>query len=617
MSLLQLFGFNKNTILQAKHFLMLSMFLLSACGVSESLVPGVVGGTGSNGQSKLYGDIGIESSFCSNISVPVTATRITATAQYRARQVVTSGVYAGLGSPSTFPIRYAEIQILDSNGNIIQCGETGSSGQVAVDIPQTAGTYTLKVLSRAQNSNHVIASILNNPTSMTPYSISTSFSIGAGQTSQAVTLSSATYTDSLEGGAFNILDQIVTANEYLLNNTACAFCSTFPGSVGIQKVRVFWKPGLSPGAYYQSPTSATSFYISTDQTGLGMAAGIYLLGGINGDVCVDTDHFDNSVIIHEYGHFLESKYAYSDSPGGSHSGNSVIDPRLAWSEGWANFVQGAIRNNDHYYDTEGNADCATGTGLNVNLDLETPQVGQDKMSVATYLGEGIFREVSVSRVLWDAMGSNVGGDGYGASLGFPYIWKTFSDTSSGLRSNSVHFRNVGLFNQFLRGYVSANNSSALTDFDNLVTNERQRSDTNEYGRVVTAQAGASCTYAIQGVSGVSNLAKTNDFLAYYYDGTEANATITLKYSATTGGQTPTDLDLYIWQDGYAFSDASTMAGQSARVYPESGSNGVEVVNLSGKATGYYLIQIATDPDSVHGAVTYYLETNSGGSRLCP
>ncbi len=617
MTLLQLFGLNKNSIQNFKYILMLSFFLLSACGVTESLVPGSSGSSNSGGQSKLYGDIGTESSFCSNISVPVTATRITATAQFRARQVVTSGIYAGLGNPSTLPIRYAEIQILDANGNIIQCGETGTAGQISVDIPQSAGTYTLKVLSRAQNSNHVIASILNNPTAMTPYSISTSFTIGSGQATQAVTLASATYADSLEGGAFNILDQIVNANEYLLNNSTCSFCSTFPGSVGIQKVRVFWKPGLSPGAYYQSPTSATSFFISTDQASLGMAAGIYLLGGINDDICVDTDHFDNSVIVHEYGHFLENKYAYTDSPGGSHSGNSVIDPRLAWSEGWANFVQSAVRNNDHYYDTEGNADCATGTGLNINLDLETPQVGQDKMSVATYLGEGIFREVSVSRVLWDAMGSSTGGDGYGAGLGFPYIWKTFSDTSSGLRSSSAHFRNVGLFNQYLRSYVSTNNNSALTDFDNLITNEHQRSDANEYGRVVTAQVGGSCTYAIQGVSGVSNLAKTNDFLAYYYDGTAANSSISLKYSATTGGQTPTDLDLYIWQDGYSFSDASTMSGQSAGVYPESGSNGVEVVSLSGKSVGYYLIQIATDPDSVHGAVTYYLETNSGSSRICP
>jgi hypothetical protein len=158
-----------------------------------------------------------------------------------------------------------------------------------------------------------------------------------------------------------------------------------------------------------------------------MASGMYIMGGVNGDTCADTDHFDNSVLVHEYGHFLEKDFGHSDSPGGSHNGNGIIDPRLAWSEGWANFFQSAVHGDRNYVDTTGNISCSSGTGVQIDLNLEIPQSGQDKMSPSTYLGEGVFREVSVSRVLWDTMendpSATVGTaqtatDGFGANAGF-------------------------------------------------------------------------------------------------------------------------------------------------------------------------------------------------------
>ena len=521
-----------------------------------------------------------------------------------------------MGPSAAQAIRYAEVQVLNSAGNIIQCGTTDGSGAISVDIPQTAGTYTLKVLSRSNNS-YSKASVLNNPTSMTPYSISASFTLAAAQTTKAVTLTAASYQSTLEGGAFNILDQIYLANEYIRNNSTCAslgnVCTAFTVA---SKVRVFWTPGLSPGAYYGSPTSSISFFIPSDDTSLGMATGIYLMGGSNGSTCVDTDHFDNSIIIHEFGHFLEKTAAYSDSPGGSHSGNGVIDPRLAWSEGWSNFLQGAVRGDNHYIDTHGNQDCSGGTGVSVSLNLETITAGQDAVSGATYLGEGIFREVSVSRMLWDTMDSTASTDTYGADVGFAYIWKVFSDSSSGFANSSVRFRNIGHFNEFMRALINTSANSHLTDYDNAVSHERQRADRREYAYLLTAQSGGSCTFDLQGVSGTSNYAKTNDFMAYYYDGTAAHANIRLVYAATPAG-TPTDLDLYVWSDGYSFTDSSTMAGQSARFYPESGGSGLESISLSGKSAGYYLIQIMADPDNVNTTARYYLDTNGGSERLCP
>lgn len=560
----------------------------------------------------LFGSIGSEKAYCSSISNPSPATTITATAQYRYRPATA----AGLGAAATANIRYAEVAVLNSSGTTIQCGETDSSGAISIAIPRTAGTYTLKVYSRADN-NYVKASVLNNSTSMTPYEISASFTLAGNETTKAVTLTAATYTGTLEGGAFNILDQIYLANQFIRNNSTCAalgnICSAF--SVA-PKVRVFWTPGLSPGAYMNSPTSSISFYIADDEPALGMGSGIYLMGGINGSICVDTDHYDNSVIIHEYGHYLEKAYAYSDSPGGSHDGDSVIDPRLAWSEGWSNFLQGAVRSDNHYIDTKGNPSCTGGTGVNVYLNLETITSGQDAVDGTTYLGEGVFREVSVSRVLWDTMETSVGGDGFGANVGFAYIWKVFSDATSGFRSTNIHFRNIGHFNEVMRGIIDVNANSALANYDALVANERQRSDRREYAYPLTAQNGATCTFTIQGTTNVNNMAKTNDYMAYYYDGSSARATLNLRYAATPAG-TPTDLDLHVWKESHVLNDTASLMDSSARFYPESGGVGIETVSFSGYAAGYYLIQIQTDPDNVNTTAQYYLETNGGSERLCP
>ena len=131
---------------------------------------------------------------------------------------------------------------------------------------------------------------------------------------------------------------------------------------------------------------------------------LYLLGGENGDVDFsDTDHFDNSVIIHEYGHFIEDIFGAPNSPGGSHNGNSVIDPRLAWSEGWADFFQAAVTGQPYYRDTKGNVNCSetdptscTGVLFDESIDVPT-----DDRPIL--LGEGNFHEFSVSRTLWQAL----------------------------------------------------------------------------------------------------------------------------------------------------------------------------------------------------------------------
>src|SRR5690606_13846811 len=108
----------------------------------------------------------------------------------------------------------------------------------------------------------------------------------------------------------------------------------------------------------------------------------------------DTDHFDDSIILHEYGHFLEDVYSKTNSPGGVHTGETILDPRLAWGEGWANYFQAAVTGNPVYRDTFGTSLGFSGVYFNENLESGTSDTPNNP-------GEGNFREFAITRALWD------------------------------------------------------------------------------------------------------------------------------------------------------------------------------------------------------------------------
>jgi hypothetical protein len=122
-------------------------------------------------------------------------------------------------------------------------------------------------------------------------------------------------------GAFNILETIRLADEFLQKAEP---------AIKFPPIKVSWTPGNNPG----------TFFTHRDNQAF-----------INGDRNVDSDEFDDGVIIHEYGHFVMAVFARDDSPGGSHGQGDVLDPRLAWSEGWANFFSCAVLNDSRYVDT--------------------------------------------------------------------------------------------------------------------------------------------------------------------------------------------------------------------------------------------------------------------------
>jgi hypothetical protein len=566
----------------------------------------------------------VEAAYCNPTNVKISnPVVVTGTAQFQAYQASSSG----LGNLSTYPVRFAEVILLDSAGNISQCTETNNSGaySFSVEKPSVSTAYSIKINSRA-NNDKVKVSVLKDFNTKVYYSLSKNISISTTEGTSLIENITAGVSGEIEGGAFNILEQVLKTNEFLRNNSTTSSCTLCQAFTVAPKVTIYWKKGFTPGAYSGMPDSGLSFF---DMYGaLDPTPSLYILGGINGDVSsADTDHFDDSVIIHEYGHFLESKYSRTDSPGGSHNGNMIIDPRLAWSEGFANFLPSAVTGSTYYIDTIGNPDGITKANIFINLEYFD---GNDGLSTKTQLGEGIYREVSVSRALLDYIDNssdqvdnpNGGTLAEQSNLNFAYIWAALTNADYGLIQSKYHFRSIGLFNNLLKTILTdLNMTTELANFDVARKGEFQTDDLSEYGLPLTTQSSSTCVKTItptvnivnaQGFE-LPNLFLSADFFSFYHSGGSIN--LSLNYNSMNINK-PTDLDLYLFTEDHVIDDPNYLVGSSSNFRNKESPVGTEMINLSNLAVGYYMIMVRVYTTSTYagGAATYNLKI--GDNYLC-
>ena len=504
------------------------------------------------------------------------------------------------------PIRYAEVRVINADGEVIQCGETTNLGAFSVSLPKNDETVTLQVNARASNSE-AVAYVLANPFSNALHSLTAEVTLSADQTLSTLT---AQATGDVLGGAFNILDQIINANTYLKTETAncnANFTPCQPFTVA-PLVTIYWSMGINPASYFGG-FSPLSFYLPGDRQ-------LYILGGVSGDVNnSDTDHFDNSIILHEYAHFLEDVYSVSNSPGGSHNGNSIIDPRLAWGEGFANYFQAAVTGNPVYLDTSGNID---GTAQNLfNENIETP--GQD---IPVNAGEGIFREFSISRALWDITdpANEMAGSVDTVASSFAEIWAIFNGTNQ-FPSSSLNFRNMGLFH-VLHDSLTGGGVQAWGD---IQTAEKQPAHQKNYANTLTLQAGA-CTPSTVTIADAdisagqpengsfanSNQLASNDFYQYAHPG----GAFSVAMSYTTSGANTADLDLIVYDSDYTFGSKSDVVAISESTISAGQTSGNESISLPNLAAGTYMINVMVYTGARKGTSSNYNLTLNG-QNACP
>ena len=310
------------------------------------------------------------------------------------------------------PVRYAEVRVYQeqtdeentqSSQKDIQAGFTDEKGCFDLKIPKNQDVHIIQINSR---THHKMASvsILKQTEDQSYYFVEKTFVPNQDQNNIHFTISKGAYT--LASVPFFLLDQIIKSNLFLRKNacpqskTNCLKQFDFTRSDFNSRLRIFWKKGFNPGTYLQTTVSKSFYWHTPSINGLSPLHRIFISGGQENDLSSDTDHWDDSIIIHEYAHFLEKHFSQSEAPGGSHYGIAQIDPRQAWSEGWANFFQAAVRDTPNYMDSAG---FDISPYLSLNIPLETPCREDNEVSCYSALKtyEGHFREFAIARFLWD------------------------------------------------------------------------------------------------------------------------------------------------------------------------------------------------------------------------
>jgi len=282
-------------------------------------------------------------------------------------------------------VRYATIDLLDANDNIMASTSTDAQGEFNFGFFMSV-EYHLRVLTEV--AVNPAPGFVVKDMGKRIYAVTTDLS--SGETSHEIDVTQ----DINAAGAFNILDVIVSAAEYSRDEL----------QLDIKNLSVFWEINSVYGTYYCSGSDAIDCI---------NGKGIYVLSLPNVDD-PDSDEYDDDVILHEFGHYILGGYFIDDSPAGCHFiTTNDSDLSLAWSEGWGTFFGSSVKSwlsdpnipedeqlvssiapPTSYVDTDGEVAF-------LSYDIQNPVFGSEPEESFFYASS----ETAVSKILWSVRGS--------------------------------------------------------------------------------------------------------------------------------------------------------------------------------------------------------------------
>ena len=316
----------------------------------------------------------------------------------------------GLSFPRTFeaPAREVEVELLRaSNSEVLATTATDVAGNYSLTGPGNTDLFVrAKALSRFAGTAERPAAwdlrVLNNTNGNALYVLDGTV-FNSGTTDQTRNLRATTgwggdfagvYTGVRAAAPFAVLDTLYSAAQFVI--------ARGDPSVQLSPLAAYWSPNNRPSDAF-NPASGdieTTQYVVLQGSGPG--TGIYVLGAASND----TDEFDQHIVAHEFHHFLEDEVSRADSVGGTHSFDERLDPRVAFSEGFANAFSAMVLDDPVYRDSYGVAQ-----GRDFGFDMES------LLSTVP----GWYNEASVHGIVWDLYdATNEPGDT--VTLGFEPIY---------------------------------------------------------------------------------------------------------------------------------------------------------------------------------------------------
>jgi len=287
---------------------------------------------------------------------------VTGTASYGKR----TPTRQGLADPVQTPIPNASASVVDESGTVVGTGYTHDDGTFSVAYAPVAGVKVHLLLATSADPSTNVALRVVGKSATYGYAAEPFLSEAAHAQNVAIT-------DSMGSQTFNVYVSALGAFKHLLTLTT----KRFP------LLQYQYYTG-SPGSYYQSATDTISLLQSPG----------------------DSDGFDDSVIDHEFGHYVQEHIAEPRSSGGEHTGEPA-DPLLAWSEGYASYYSSSTRGSSLYIDTYADDAAPSGFASYVFDIHSNDQLADPKKAMTQNISEWL-----VSEVLWELEDKESPGLGY-------------------------------------------------------------------------------------------------------------------------------------------------------------------------------------------------------------
>jgi hypothetical protein len=179
------------------------------------------------------------------------------------------------------------------------------------------------------------------------------------------------------------------------------------------------------------------------------------------DLTADTDEFDQHVIAHEFGHYIENNFSRADNIGGAHGIGDKLDPRVAFGEGFGYAFAAIVLNDPVARDSSRQGATQTSSVFNVETNPSTTAPGIPAGNFGCWCSES-----SVWAILWDLYDSaNDGADTI--SLGFAPMWAVLTGEQRTTPAYTTVF-------SFLTALKNGRSAGELAAMNSLVTPQNIR-----------------------------------------------------------------------------------------------------------------------------------------------
>ncbi len=459
---------------------------------------------------------------------------------------------AGLSNTLTLkPARRIVVEAIRDDGSVIKMSETSNEGEYSLEVPEGV-SFRIQAVAITQNLK-----VMNSALSIHKYASPAYLS------STIATVNLVIPCDNVQNisGAFNILDNCLSVSDLVEAATG----------VSHEPLQVTWQLGNS-GTMVNGRLLSVSFY-----TQINSEHWLFIEGGVSApQITTSTAHFDDAVIAHEFSHFIQETYSFSNSMGGSHNGDHLYYS-LALGEGFATWLGAVALNNPNYIRT---------IGLPPYQQLNYSNYSIEGVHDISYRAYGNTSEFTVSEILWDLYdGSSTypsDEDADGVALEFSDIFSVFTDID---RNSEYPYLSTILTKIEQRGLLSASQVTALLA---APINQKIEYPVNtEWPFAVTI--GKLYEYDVDIPSGVDphgGSAFTNQFYAF---DVQTEGLYTLTVGASPFDQNPL-ITCYVMKNDNTILSTNEYSSYPA-IQQVSLSPGKYIVRIVVERSTYYTIQL--------------------------